>query len=146
MVIKSGLDVPDRYWGSYRPGLYFGMKTRDPYSLVSGLMWYFPHQLQQDGGGIRCWLLSQPVNLLTLAHFCFSPIFELLVHTSWSIECRFTKIYQKELLDTLQRPPLWSSGQSFWLQTERSQVWFVALPDFLSSSGSGTGSTQSSWA
>ena len=35
---------------------------------------------------------------------------------------------------------LWSSGQSFWLQ--RSRVRFPALPDFLSSSGSGTGSTQ----
>ena len=37
-------------------------------------------------------------------------------------------------------PPLWSSGQSFWLQMSR--VRFPALPDFLSSSGSGTGSTQ----
>jgi hypothetical protein len=33
---------------------------------------------------------------------------------------------------------LWSSGQSFWLQIETSRVRF----DFLSSSGSGTGSTQ----
>ena len=40
------------------------------------------------------------------------------------------------------RPPLWSSGQSFWLQIQRSLVLFPALPDFLSSSGSGTGSTQ----
>ena len=39
-------------------------------------------------------------------------------------------------------PPLWSSGQSFWLQIQRSRVRFPALPDFLSSSGSGTGSTQ----
>ena len=39
-------------------------------------------------------------------------------------------------------PPLWSSGQSFRLQIERSRVRFPALPDFLSSSGSGTGSTQ----
>jgi len=38
-------------------------------------------------------------------------------------------------------PPLWSSGQSFWLQIQRSQVRSPALP-FLSSSGSGTGSTQ----
>ena len=38
--------------------------------------------------------------------------------------------------------PLWSSGQSFWLQIQRSRVRFPALPDFLSSSGSGTGSTQ----
>ena len=39
-------------------------------------------------------------------------------------------------------PPLWSSGQSFWLQIQRSRVRFPAIPDFLSSSGSGTGSTQ----
>ena len=39
-------------------------------------------------------------------------------------------------------PPLWSSGQSFWLPIQRSRVRFPTLPDFLSSSGSGTGSTQ----
>jgi hypothetical protein len=38
--------------------------------------------------------------------------------------------------------PLWSSGQSSWLQIQRSQVRFPELPDFLRSSGSGTGSTQ----
>ena len=38
--------------------------------------------------------------------------------------------------------PLWSSGQSFWLQIQRSRVRSAAIPDFLSSSGSGTGSTQ----
>ena len=42
----------------------------------------------------------------------------------------------------LTRPPLLSSGQSFWLQIQRYRVRFPALPDFLSSSGSGTGSTQ----
>ena len=42
----------------------------------------------------------------------------------------------------LSRLPLWSSGQSFWLQIQRSRVRSPALPDFLSSSGSGTGSTQ----
>ncbi|XP_017891521.1 mannosyl-oligosaccharide glucosidase GCS1 isoform X2 [Ceratina calcarata] len=55
MVIASGLDVPDRYWGTYRPGVYFGLKTRDPHSLVTGLMWYFPHSLRQDGSGLRHW-------------------------------------------------------------------------------------------
>ena len=42
----------------------------------------------------------------------------------------------------IRGPPLWSSGQSFWLQIQRSRVRSPALPDFLSSSGSGTGSTQ----
>ena len=30
----------------------------------------------------------------------------------------------------LKGPPLWSSGQSFWLQIQRSRVRFPALPDF----------------
>jgi hypothetical protein len=42
-------------------------------------------------------------------------------------------------------PPLWSSGQSSWLLTQKSRVRFPALPDFLRSSGSGTGSTQPLW-
>jgi len=32
----------------------------------------------------------------------------------------------------INRPPLWSSGQSFWLQIQRSRVRSPALPDFLS--------------
>jgi hypothetical protein len=38
--------------------------------------------------------------------------------------------------------PQWSNGQSSWLLTQRSRVRFPALQHFLSSSGSGTGSTQ----
>uniref|UniRef100_A0ABM5GL04 Mannosyl-oligosaccharide glucosidase n=1 Tax=Pogona vitticeps TaxID=103695 RepID=A0ABM5GL04_9SAUR len=37
---------PLRFWGSYRPHVYFGMKTRSPRSLVAGLMWM--HQLEGD--------------------------------------------------------------------------------------------------
>jgi hypothetical protein len=43
---------------------------------------------------------------------------------------------------SLGRQPLWSSGQSSWLLTQRSWILFPVLPDFLSSSRSGTGSTQ----
>jgi hypothetical protein len=43
---------------------------------------------------------------------------------------------------TAIRPPLCSSGQSSWLLNQRSRARFPALPDFLSSCGSGTGSTQ----
>jgi hypothetical protein len=49
----------------------------------------------------------------------------------------FTYLYVK-----IKRPPLWSGGQSFWLKIQRSRARFPALPDFLRSSGSGTGSTQ----
>ena len=61
---------------------------------------------------------------------------------------RFRRIEGKPLLltlhfvDSFHGPPLSSSGQSFWLQIQRSRVRFPALPDFLSSSESGTGSTQ----
>ncbi|XP_056642689.1 uncharacterized protein LOC130449061 [Diorhabda sublineata] len=55
VVSKSGLDVPDLFWGSYRPGNYFGLKTRDPNSLVTGLIWYFPQRLGPGGDGIRHW-------------------------------------------------------------------------------------------
>jgi hypothetical protein len=39
-------------------------------------------------------------------------------------------------------PTLWSSGQSSWLQIQRSRVRFPELSDFLRSSGSGMGFTQ----
>jgi hypothetical protein len=40
-------------------------------------------------------------------------------------------------------PPLWSSGQRYWLQIQRSGFDSPVLPDFLRYSGSGTESTQS---
>jgi hypothetical protein len=52
--------------------------------------------------------------------------------------CLFIYILFRKLL----RPPLWSSAQSFWLQIQRSLIRFPALPDFLRSMWSGTGSTQ----
>ena len=61
------------------------------------------------------------------------------VHSS--TDAHLLKFWLKFLIN-VHRPPLWSSGQSFWLQIQRSRVRFPALPDFLSSSGSGTGSTQ----
>ncbi|MGH0179550.1 UNVERIFIED_CONTAM: hypothetical protein FKN15_001827 [Acipenser sinensis] len=36
---------PHLFWGSYRPQVYFGMKTRSPKSVVTGLMW-----MRQFGG------------------------------------------------------------------------------------------------
>uniref|UniRef100_A0A8D8G110 Mannosyl-oligosaccharide glucosidase n=2 Tax=Culex pipiens TaxID=7175 RepID=A0A8D8G110_CULPI len=34
-------------WGSYRPGIYFGLSTREEHPLATGLMWYFPKELRQ---------------------------------------------------------------------------------------------------
>lgn len=55
MVKLSGLDDPERYWGSYRPQCYFGMKARDHHSIVMGLMWYLPQRLRTGREGIRHW-------------------------------------------------------------------------------------------
>jgi hypothetical protein len=41
-----------------------------------------------------------------------------------------------------RRLPLWSTGQGFWIQIQRSRVPFPALQDLLRTSTSGTGSTQ----
>jgi hypothetical protein len=63
----------------------------------------------------------------------------------------FNTVAAKPEISTPSRPKpvtghnpelLWSSGQSFWLQIQRSRIRFPALPDFLRSRGSGTGSTQ----
>lgn len=36
---SSPLLDPDRFWGTYRSNLYFGLKTRSPRSPVFGMMW-----------------------------------------------------------------------------------------------------------
>lgn len=55
VVQESGLDVPDRFWGSYRPGVYFGMKTRSSKDMVTGLMWFLPKYVDQGSLGLRHW-------------------------------------------------------------------------------------------
>lgn len=35
MVTKSGLDIPERYWGSYRSNLYFGKNFESESELQS---------------------------------------------------------------------------------------------------------------
>merc|ERR1719312_1963534 len=55
VVKESGLDVPDRFWGSYRPGVYFGMKTRSAKDIVTGLMWFLPRHVTQGSLGLRHW-------------------------------------------------------------------------------------------
>lgn len=36
------------YWGSYRPNLYFGMKTRDLHPFQTGIMWSTVKQIPKE--------------------------------------------------------------------------------------------------
>ncbi|XP_068129656.1 mannosyl-oligosaccharide glucosidase [Hyperolius riggenbachi] len=61
---------PHMFWGSYRPQVYFGMKTRSPRSVVTGLMWVsqsgsssLRHTCEQSDGLARYgWLLHDGVS------------------------------------------------------------------------------------
>lgn len=53
--IVSKQQESEKFWNTYRPNTYFGLKTRDPNSMVLGLMWYFPNKLRPNGDGIRHW-------------------------------------------------------------------------------------------
>ena len=46
-------NAPEKFWGTYRSGVYFGLKTRCPNSPVVGLMW-----------------MSQFVNQPSIRHWC----------------------------------------------------------------------------
>jgi hypothetical protein len=92
------------------------------------------------GAGNKLWCFS-------ICNFLCSPDFlcrrckyslrcmPIIKHSLWAI-IYFSTLWR------LVWPPLWSSGQSSWLQIQRSRVRFAALTDFLRSSGYGTGSTQ----
>jgi hypothetical protein len=80
-------------------------------------------------------LLSFP-SFSRLFHFKLLCVTCVHIHKN-RLQCALSKCNT-----SCTRPPLWSSGHSSWLQILRSRVRFQALPDFLRSSGSGTGSTQ----
>ncbi|XP_047039261.1 mannosyl-oligosaccharide glucosidase [Helicoverpa zea] len=62
VVKETGLQIPERYWGTYRPGVYMGMKSREPRSPVFGMMWY--ELAASSHKGIRHWC-DQNDNLAT---------------------------------------------------------------------------------
>jgi hypothetical protein len=73
--------------------------------------------------------------------FCMPLSYSKFVHI---FACIIEKIIYFVIIKLVRAltSPLWSSGQSFWLQIQKSWVRFPALPDFLRSSGAGNGSTQ----
>ena len=52
---NHAVSSPSRFWGSYRPGVYFGLKTRSPADLLAGLMWMLPGQVASSNLGMRHW-------------------------------------------------------------------------------------------
>nr|BAE93517.1 hypothetical protein similar to glucosidase 1 [Enchytraeus japonensis] len=85
---------PARFWGSYRPGVYFGMKTRSPYSPVMGMMWMNQFQTSPDRPlSIRHWC-SQSDGLARygwLAHDGFNFGIHEAVDSHYSIVSDFVK-------------------------------------------------------
>ena len=90
------------------------------------------HFSAEGATSLSCYCLHFEGSLLLLS--CLS--------TRWHFPKRIVCFFFFFLAVYLVRPPLWSSGLSFWLQIQRSRVRSPALPDFLSSGGSGMGSTQ----
>ena len=44
----SGDHNNSMFWGTYRPNLYFGTRTRTPQSLLTGLMWFGVSDLKTE--------------------------------------------------------------------------------------------------
>jgi hypothetical protein len=91
------------------------------------IIWRLPQHREMS---LTFWLPHQcPICILLRPYSCYMP-------------CPSNVITPLNELMKYMRPPLWSSGQSSWQQIQRTRVRFPALPEFLRSSGSGTGSTQ----
>jgi hypothetical protein len=107
--------------------------------------------------GSLCWCLPLSENV-PVDYYCFMLILSSCLHSTCqvlSVDIQRNSNFRISVetvarygncqilpLNVQGRPPLLSSGQSFWLQIQRSRVRLSELPDFLRSSGSGTGFTQ----
>ncbi|XP_053110540.1 mannosyl-oligosaccharide glucosidase [Hemicordylus capensis] len=125
---SSPATAPHLFWGSYRPQVYLGMKTRSPQSLVTGLMWM--HQLegdirlrhtceQSDGLPRYGWLLHDGV------HFGVQEIRDV----GLSLQTEFVK-----------RPGGRHGGDWSWRVTARPEgapVPFVSLLFYVATDGQG---------
>ena len=111
-------DCRGRSFKDFREFTYFGSKFRSfNQSFVSSFIPFAASHVALKY--FLCVILRQPSVQHKAIRYCPD-----MFQTIWLILKNYT---------------LWSSGQSFWLQIHRSRVRFPALPDFLSSSGSGTG-------
>jgi hypothetical protein len=94
--------------------------------------------LPRDGRCIEASLMLVPYErMLYVAIFCSCLLSTILADGGVLCVGKHVSVHVYHL-----RPSLWSSGQSSWLLIQRSRVRLPALPHFLRSSGSGTGSIQ----
>ena len=84
VVSKTGLAVPSLFWGSYRPGVYFGLKTRSPADLLTGMMWMLPDKVNLNFSGFSVHIkkiVGKTIKKLWfsidyISHWTFSSFFE----------------------------------------------------------------------
>jgi hypothetical protein len=124
-LLKIKLEVS--YKLSLSPTLLFPVFLFHHFHL--SYMW--PHVYVEAASA--CWGLWLTFKFILLTHYLEVYNFKI----TYNCVCKIKENWRPYL-----RPPLWSSGQSSWLQIQRTRVRYPALPDFLRSSGSGTGSSQ----
>jgi hypothetical protein len=107
------------------------------------------HRLSKNSISLHAFLCVSCTNWIILPRKWWSPLTISILHlrnceTDWKFSLLRMITHPTFTLSSNRavRPPLWSSGQSFWLEIQRSWVRFPALPDFLRSKGSGKESTQ----
>jgi hypothetical protein len=146
------------------PGQCSGCRCRgfsQRYSVLPGKCKAVSRSRQRSFISFEAAEISFLNNLRTYYRFNISSVFQVysssfwlglksFLRNGWSLCCRryFMTLKDQRCISTITTafiscwPPLWSSGQSSWLQIQRPRVRFPALLDFLRRGGSGTGSTQ----
>jgi hypothetical protein len=153
----------------YKPQLEWSLRRQCPAVRVTSLFW---KKMAHVSNWTRC-VTSQRTVIFFIAVMTFSNLHSICIIQIYQEMSSFQGLYSSEsgkATSLYVRMPcnrvtggierinenfhfflesgslsVWSSSQSFWLLTQRSRVRFLALPNFLSSSGSGTGSTQPLW-
>lgn len=68
--------LPELFWGTYRPGIFFGMSHRSPHSMLFGLAWVafdgrsvqFRHQCTNEGD-IKRYVVGHNLIQVSIARF-----------------------------------------------------------------------------
>jgi hypothetical protein len=140
--------------------VHFIVEILDSYMLLCFIIWiYCKFRLWNAA---NCWLeaqeiilqfvifgmnflLSSDMSRLQLAVLKWTDKFGNADDSVGRLGTAVGEVFLRSMRRLLVTVNVWSSGHNSWLLTQRSLVRFPALSDFLSSSGSGTGSTKPFW-